>query len=145
MDKKILKFLVKREFAGWAPTLDAVYNAGKDLVVQSFGDDVDGKMDELARLVQECVVDCRARLRHVYEVFAFSTGTRKYVLKRFKKEFGQYASFFIGELAVKINVQVLTGFSAGKVTLLLMLEVIKPLLDVAPLFKLEQNFEVVRG
>jgi hypothetical protein len=111
MDKRILKFLVKKEFARWAPLVDAVFDLGKNCIESREDPGVSNFIISLEEAVRDCVGDLKRRLGTLYGRPALSRRSRQYVKRRFAKEFLPYARFFVRELTFRSNMSIIASHS----------------------------------
>lgn len=111
MDKQILKYLVKKEYAEWTPMVNAVFEYGKLCIECREERDVDHMLNKLGDMIDETIVDLQKRIGSLYERVALSNRSRKYVKRRFAKECIPYATFFMRELTFRANMAVIASVS----------------------------------
>jgi hypothetical protein len=128
MERKTLKFIVKKEFIAWAPLVDRVHSTAMAILDGIMGARVDEKIVELGPIVQECIKDCQNRLNVMYNMYALSRASRKYVFGRFKKEFAKYARFFVKAVVVKSNLYFFAGHG-NQEHLVRLQDTLAPMLD----------------
>ncbi len=132
MEKRILKFLVKKEFAGWVPLVDSVYTLGKICIENREDIDISDMVEELEEAVQKTIVDLKRRIGKIYEKHAICGRSRKYVKRRFLKECLPYAKFFVHDLIFRSNMSVLASHSRRQIAMASTYTIqyaIKPLID----------------
>lgn len=109
MDKRILKYLVKKEYAEWTPMVNAVFEYGKLCIECREEGGVDHMLDKLGTMIDETIVDLQKRIGSLYERVALTNRSRKYVKRRFAKECIPYATFFMRELTFRANMSVIAS------------------------------------
>lgn len=109
MDKRILKYLVKKEYAEWTPMVNAVFEYGKLCIECREKDDVDSMLDKMGDMIDDAIADLRRRIGSLYERVALTNRSRKYVKRRFAKECIPYATFFMRELTFRANMSVIAS------------------------------------
>lgn len=102
---------MKKEFAGWAQLVDAVFDLGKICIESREDLDVSNLIIRLEDAVRDCIFDLKRRLGSLYERPALCRRSRQYVKRRFTKEFLPYARFFVRELTFRSNMSILASHS----------------------------------
>ena len=119
MEKRILKFIVKKEFAAWASMVDCVFELGKLCIENREEVEVSNMIIRLEETVPvgETVCDLKRRVGKIYEKYALCSRSRKYVKRRFLKECLPYAQFFVRELTFRPNMSVLASHSRRQIAM----------------------------
>lgn len=105
MDKKQnIKFLVKKNFVQWAPTVDEIVLISSKIISHKKNDDtVNALFIELKEMVDFCIELCKTQLERIIDETFFSTTTRLYVRKRFVKEYYMFSKHFTSQIILKAN------------------------------------------
>ena len=123
---------MKKEFAGWAPLVDVIYDLGKICIESREDPDVSNLIDRLDEAVMDCINDLKRRIGSLYERPALCKRSRLYVKRRFIKEFLPYAKFFVRELTFRSNMSILASHTRRQVAMASVYNIqatIRPLLN----------------
>lgn len=109
MNRRILKYLVKKEYAEWTAAVNAIFEYGKLCIEHREDDGVDHMLDKLEKMIDTAIVDLQKRIGSLYERVALTSRSRKYVKRRFIKECIPYGTFFMQELTFRANMSVIAS------------------------------------